>query len=428
MNQLGAFSRLRQILPSVQNFMEALKEDLANRRSVLVPLPSTVDADDIWPLLRAYLAQKDFFVGEVAVADLTYEKSLLAGLCEALNLQWKASISPDSIDHFYSNVERLPDVVYFDGFDDLSPERRRQILQFFTEWADASHIRADQGESPMALCVMTSSPESLTDTPATDTHLGVHWWWGLPSALEIRLICRILNSNRDGRYSLWTESILPAIAGADMALADHLWGNDDLTIQGIWKRLESYATIRQWDVNSLRDAGIEEYEDTLTFHSEKSSLFQSSQVKQLWGRGILYWTPEYGVQLNTAVLALLGKNKEVLHRIWRGQVEYLLPILDQIRLAICEKLTSLYGPVWPYQWEKPKYEEDYEAVRKDPLACELGYMHYLLKTCEKMKRNRNLLPLVHQTKEVRNELAHYRPIEYLQYERLMQEVSIITED
>ncbi len=427
MNRPGVFSNLRQILPSVQNFIDALKEDLANRRSILVVLPSTVHAEEIWPLLRAYIAKKEFSFDEVDSANLIREQSLLEGMCSSLTIKWKSGIKPESINHFYRHAARFPDVVYFERFDELPPQGRDKILKFFTEWSDASHICTDQGGDPMALCMVTSSAEVMNNTPTTDTHRGVHWWWGVPSALEIRLLCRILNSNRDNQFSLWIESILPAIVGADMALADYLWDDSDPSIVGIWQKLRSYSELRQWNAESLLNMGIDEYEDSLIFRREKSSLFRSNQIKQLWGKGVLYWTPEYGVQLNTAVLALLGKKKEVQHRIWRGQVEYLLPMLDQIRLASCEKLTSLYGPAWPYKWHRPNNEEDFEAVKKDPLACELGYLFYLLRTCEKMKKSKDLLPLVNLARDVRNELAHYRPVEYTQYEKLIKEMSIMTE-
>jgi len=427
MSQQGSFSKMRQILPSVQNFIEALKDDLANRRSVLLLLPSTMRANEIWPLLRAYIAAKSFTFEEVTVADLLAGQSLLASMPSTLRVQWNSNASPLSIDHFYSNAGKLPDVAYFDGFDDLPSDQKNQMLQFFTEWSDASHIIADQGGNPLALCIITSSREILTNTPPTDTHRGVHWWWGVPSALEMKLICRILGNNQDEQMTLWMESILPAITGSDMALADHLWDDYDLTIEGLRKKLDSYAVMRNWDIEFLREEGVEEYEDSMTFHNKKSSLFRSSKIKHLWGKGILYWTPEYGVQLNTAVLALLGKEKEVMHRIWRGQVEYLLPMLDQIRLAICEKLTGLYGPAWPYKWITPKYEDDYKAVQKDPMACELGHLFHLLKVCKNMKTSRNLVPLVNQASYVRNELAHYRPVDYPQYERLMKEVLLISD-
>jgi len=416
-----------QILPSVQNFIEALREDIANRRSLLVVLPSSVNADDIWALLRSNISAREFAFDEMTVADLPTHKPLLVCLKAAVTMQWKAGTEPLSIKHFYEHAENYPDVVYFEGFDSLQPGRRKEILNFLAQWADAGHLCADRGVEPMALCIMTSCPEAVFDTPSTDTHLNVHWWWGLPTALEVKLLCRLLNHNRDDQACQWIEGILPALAGSDTKLADHLWDERNMTVESLLQRLRDYAAIQQWDMKELRDAGIEAFEEIFAFQNGKSALLRSKEAKKLWSAGALYWTPEYGVQLSTAVLALMGKEKEIRRRLWRGQLEYLLPMIDRIRLAICERLTALYGTAWPYQWEKPKYEEDYEAVKKDPMACELGYLHYLLKACGKMKRDRNLLPLVSQANSVRNELAHYRPVEYWQYERLMKETEMLFE-
>ena len=59
------------------------------------------------------------------------------------------------------------------------------------------------------------------------------------------------------------------------------------------------------------------------------------------------------------------------------------------------------------------------------MACQLGYLKHLLMKCGEMNREKTLLPLVSQAGEVRNELAHYRPVEYSQYERLLKETALI---
>jgi hypothetical protein len=427
MSDSGPFSSMKQDLPSVRDFIENLTEDIRNRRSVLVLIPSTLNPADVWAMLRSHIAPLEFRAAEMDCSELPAEQPLIERVCSALEIQWNDGLNPTSIDHFMRNARDLPDVLFFEGYDALSAERQLELLNFFTEWTDSSHVRVDQGDKSMALCIISGSPATAACAPSTDTHLAVHWWWGMPTGLEMRLICRILNKGRDELSCLWIESILPAIAGSDMTLADHLWDDYDLTIDGLWRRLHSYSDLRHWEKPAVKDLGIEDHEEILNFRSDKTAFYNSAAMKQLWVRGLLYWTPEYGLQLNTAVLALLGREKEIRHRIWRGQVEYLLPILDRIRLAVCEKLTGLYGPDWPHKWEKPKYEEDYEAVKKDPMACELGYLYHLLKTCGKMKRDRNLLPLVNQARAVRNELAHYRPVEYMQYERLIRETAIVSD-
>lgn len=425
MNRQGPFSGLMRLLPSVQGFMESVTDDFRNKRSVLIMLPGTMHASEIWPILRAYTASKEFHSAEVYSAELSNERPLADELCSALNVAWNMPVRPFSAEYFLKNVTDLPDIIYLDEYDELVPKRKIELLEFFKEWADASHICADQGRNLSSLCIMTSSPEILEIEPTTDTHLSLHFWCGIPSALEIKLLCRILS--QDKKRSLWIESILPAIVGTDLSMADHLWLNYENEIDALKNNLINYSVLRQWDSETLSNLKIEDFEDRLEFQSDKRNIINSAFLKLLWIKGLIYWTPEYGLQMSTAVLASLGRERELQHRIWRGQIEYLLPLLDRIRLTLCEKLTNIYGASWPHQWEKPQYEDDYEAVLKDPMACPLGYLHYLLSSCVNMRRDRSLLPLVSQAKAVRNELAHYRPVEYKEYEKLLKEASIINE-
>lgn len=422
----GSFSRLSQMLPSVQGITESITDDFRNRRSVLIMIPGTMRPGYVWPMLRAHTYSKGFYCVEAYASDLPEERPIADGLCTALRVAWNSAVRPMSAEHFIRHSGELPDIIYFDEFDELPSKRKFELLEFLAQWADASHICADQGGKPSSLCIVTSSPEIVGNLPFTDTHLSVHWWFGVPSSLEVKLLCRILSNNRSTSSELWVESVLPAIVGADLGMADYIWPEYDPRNEGLLKKISGYSEMRQWDLEYLRDSGIEDYDEHLEFHNGNPSIFNSGILRNLWIKGLIYWTPEYGLQINTAVLLLLGKEKEVQHRVWRGQVEHLLPLLDRIRLALCEKLTIIYGPSWPYQWEKPKYEEDYEAVVKDPLSCELGYLQYLLYKCPNMRRERNLLPLVNQAKSVRNDLAHYRPVEYAEYEKLINEASIIS--
>ena len=410
-------------IPSVQLFIDKLVDDLANSRSVLILLPSGVLPDEVWPLLRSALWNRDFDFEEVILTDLPNDHSPLSELSSALQVKWPSAETPRTSMNFLKIKERMPDAVYLEGFNRLTTETRKDWLTFLSEWVQSSHRGADQGRRPMALCIIAGAIDILDAIPETDIHLGVYWWWGFPSALEIKMLCRLKNEN-DGHTVLgrWREYLLPTLVGSDISLLGYLWDAMQFGVKELVDQLIGYSEIRGWETECLEKSDANGFGGVFSENFGRVTLAPSEALRKLWAIGALYWTPEYGLQLNSAALALMGKKREILHRIWRGQAELLLPILDQVRLKTCDHMTNSHGKSWPYRWKKPNSQHEYESVRKDPLACQLGYLEYLLKTCKQLQSDRIWLSLVVQSRTMRNDLAHYRPIDFRGFKMLMREI------
>lgn len=137
---------------------------------------------------------------------------------------------------------------------------------------------------------------------------------------------------------------------------------------------------------------------------------------------MLYWTPEYGLEFHSAVLAMLDRMEVVEHRVWRSQAQLVLPQIDELRLALCLHLTHLYGSDWPHRWIKPRHREELLGVKSTPYACQWGHLEYLLSNCSALQSDVRWLSLVQCARTVRNELSHYRSISLDEYERLRNEV------
>ena len=95
----------------------------------------------------------------------------------------------------------------------------------------------------------------------------------------------------------------------------------------------------------------------------------------------------------------------------------LLPYVNEIRLAVCQDMTDKYGFDWPTRWEAPLNDEERAAARHNPNATELGHLNKLLGQTGRgsdrhpLDDKRHLAPLVSLTRDVRNAIAHYHPIE-----------------
>ncbi len=419
---MGSLSAIFFQIPGVQRFLNLLAEDLAGRRSLLILLPAGVDPTEVWARLRTELWRRDFWFEEVSLPNLPQRLAPVMALSEALGVSW----FPPDIPRTAANLmtaEGLPDIVQLEGLDQLSNTARRNWLIFLTQWAQASQNLADRGGMPSALCVTVPAETVLSQVPETEVHLAVHWWWGFLSALEIHLLCRLGNETEDwDAVARWREHLLPALAGGDVALAEFLWNDLHLNFEELSNRLNAFAQRRGWVAETLHAWGAEELVATSRYNHKHQMLSPPAQWRQLWAKGALSWTLEYGLELHSAALAALGREEELRHRLWRGQAELLLPIIDHTRLMLCDHLTRSYGSDWPVRWHQPASPEEDEAVRDNPLACQWGYLEWLLKNCDPLRSERHWLALASLARWIRNEMAHYRPVTFHDFEGFRREV------
>ena len=410
-------------LPSVQQFLNTLATDLADRRSVFVLLPIGVDPTEVWSMLRGELWRRDFGFEEISLPNLPESHVPAVALGNVLRVRWPAPEAPRTIAHLIT-AENLPDVVQLGGLDQLPASAREAWTSFVVQWAQASQNVADRGKEPTALCVLVPAPVMLPSMPESSVYLTVRWWWGFPSTLEMRLLCRLSNQSGDrDSVAQWREYVLPALAGNDVSLMEYLW--DELALfeeSDLVFWLHSFAEQRGWSAAALQRWGSGELFTGSSRNPGHLALAPPPPLRTLWAHGTLGWTPEYGLELHTAALAALGQDQELNHRLWRGQAELLLPLVDHVRLSLCAHLTRLYGHDWPLRWHQPESLEERAALRRSPLACQWGYLEWLLKNCIPLRAERRWLPLVSLARWIRNAMAHYRPVTFHDFDGLQHEM------
>jgi hypothetical protein len=135
----------------------------------------------------------------------------------------------------------------------------------------------------------------------------------------------------------------------------------------------------------------------------------------------LHQTPENGMRVSPAALTVLGEWQQLEHLIWRGQAALLWPLIDELRLSICEELTRAYGSNWPLEWNSPVSEEVSQAVNNDPMATEWGHLLNAVRN-GRNHREHHRLGLITLAWRLRNQLAHYKPVSFQEYESLVAQL------
>jgi hypothetical protein len=419
------FSETLLIVPSAKQFVGMLVDELAARRSLIILLPSSISPDEVWLPLQTELWHRSFNRVKIWLPDIPEEYLPIAAIAEKLEINWEMAEAPITSLSLMSK-NSLPDIIQLEGFDQLSNLARKNWLEFIKRWARASQTIADRGITPTAICLITPGILLISDVPPSDLYLTIYWWWKFPSILETRLLCRLVDG--DDHYqsvSRWRGQILPAIAGNDLDLIEYLWDEYHLSTSELEQKLCEFARLRGWTSTMLQAWGSRDFGAVTSRHHAHLTRIPPIKWNTLWAHGALVGTPEYGIELHTAALAILGRTDEIKHRVWRGQAELLLPLIDHMRLILCSYLTDSYGHDWPLRWDQPESPEEFEAIRSNPLACQWGYLERLLKKCQPLQGEHQWLRIASLARWIRNEIAHYRPITFHEFDDFWQQTKQI---
>ena len=181
--------------------------------------------------------------------------------------------------------------------------------------------------------------------------------------------------------------------------------------------LRAFGEQRGWTPDKLTNWGARRFLLENPGVSQQPLARPPATYQQLWAHGATVSTSEHGIELHPAALALLDEEYGLRHQVWRGQSELLMPVLDRARLALCAHFTNHYGAEWPL-YDPPVREEDYYAVQTSPLACEWNHLRHLVKHCSAMSGERQWEKLIDLGWNLRNDMAHFRPVNVIQYEMI----------
>ena len=396
-------------LPSTQAFVHAVTDhDGAGVRIVL--LPDNLSREMVGRLIRNRIEAIGLSISRLFDSG---DASPVMASAGAMNVSWPSPRTLRTVRNLL-RCDGLPDVFYVHRIG-----RIREWAEFVEGWAEEHQgLRTSGNYSAPYLCVIGKLRDFDFHPPVPAPGLSLHWWWGFPSTLEMRLACRIASaqySDDDIATAQWREYVLPGLVGSDVQLAEHMWERVLDGTDQVMNGLTEY-----WEGQEQPDA-VSSIDDVIERVTEARGGFTVGQgppeiLSRLWASGALVYTPEYGLEVHPALLARSDRMAAVEHMLWRGQSELLLPLVNEVRLKVCQDFTATYGSDWPVRWVPPFNEQEIEEVRRSPLGTELGHVNYLLQALgvrnprHDLFKKRSLGDLVLQARNLRNEIAHYNPV------------------
>lgn len=412
------------LMPSARRFKESLLADVRSRRCSIVEFPDQTVCDRFAPVFTNALDRAAFCWARVRSLWCSESDSLVGFLAEQLGVGTTARRVGDWTVALMNSAQ-LPDVIWV---TDLGPTARRtdEWRTLLRDWARLSDGPAVEGGERPALCLFALGGELPTRDLPTTPVFSLRRWWGIPSQAEMKVLCRFAQPRKpqDAVQSTWRESLLPHLVGTDPGLVEVLWEPLCKESALLVDSLCAYGEQKGWGPevlsSSLELEGM--LKDLAT--SESADTLLEERATELWQKGAVWRSAERGIELHTAILAALRLHNDLRHRMWRGQVELLLPLVDSVRLAACEELSRRHGEDWPFLDPDitPDSQRQRLALQDSSLACEYGYLGLVLQKSRYLRGESGWMPLVALARWTRNELSHYRTVTFADYEALVREI------
>lgn len=407
--------------PSALQFLDRIIEDIHNHHSVVILLPDPMSQQEFEIAfqerlrLGCYLSQET-----VSLPDLSAHRMPSALLGELLPITWPDEDCPRTVEYLLA-AHNLPDLIYLSRYNELEEEVKKNWKDFVLTWSRILSKKADLCSSNRpALCLIVSGQEGIDFDVSAG--LSLRPWFGFPNALEAQMTCRFHYDfyKRKGKfYGLWQENILPSLVGNDLSLLDRISSFSTEDYDCLIEELTRDARERGWSQDMLHEAGVKEFIENNEKNQARSPLYLIGNYPHLWAAGALMSTMEWGVELHVSAQAMLGQKLHILHRIWRGQLPLILPIIDTLRRIICKSLTAKYGDSWPLLL--PEQVNGFYKQPEVPHACELGHLEVLFNS--QLRKEAAWIPVIRIARKIRNDLAHYQPVLYDDFLSLIQEAS-----
>ncbi len=412
-------------MPSAQRFQSGILEDIRRRVCVIAELPRPSYLQEVSASLLASWDRAGLRVWHLDDARRLPEEPVGLFFAREGRIGQNKS-NEQALEHMLAGRNPAVDVICVSSSATPSRWCDKEWPFFIDAWTRVSARLGEDSIRRPAVCLIAGPAEFPFDSTASTPILTSHRWCDIPSLAEMRVACRFAGRRSDGAAKLaWREQILPPLTGSDLAAVEALWEVATQGLERVLEVLEDYALARGWTPDLLAGRGVMTIDESLRQSVDWRARSLPKEITDLWADGLLVASGEGGLCVHSAAAASLGQVDRIRHRLWKGQISLLLPLVDSIRLAVCEHLTARHGSGWPLLDSEltPQNQQQLAALRESPLACEFGYLQVLLRHSRQFREDaKQLGSIVTLCRSVRNELSHYRPVEFSDYEGLIREL------
>jgi len=386
-------------LPGTLRFLKSIGRDLKAGISLFILYPAIMDAVGLKQSIRDYLEMEAYL--KIDRLDISGQNG------EAFSLLRKEYPTLGTYPYLEKAVmdSNLPDVILVEGLEECAEKTQLNWVKTMERWAEGCR---SSGSMHCLAFLVAADKMDLSQLPEKDVRLAYRVWAGMPSALEVRMLCRDYYEETNAENQ-WREYLLASLSGNDLLLCEKLWDVVQKNEMDVFGALKQHGIELGWNEGNIqkryqgwrpRSPGTE------------LKLSPKEHTFHLLSAGFTVYTPEYGEEIHPSALAVMNRVDDLRHRLWRAQAALILPLIDDFRHRICSIMTARHGQ----KWIPPDMANLMELG-------ELNSIFYGLSNAswEKKQWGKG----IEKTLDIRNKLAHYTPItfnEFYQFWLLNQSV------
>lgn len=386
-------------LPNASRFLDGIIESLASSKHSIVVLPDPFLSSDPVLILSKRLSLRGLgSLTEVSIGQRIHE-DILDSISEELGFD-------------------ICEITCIEDFLDRKDVPSRYIAITGAEaggadWmAGLSNLMSKAGEhaqvsefNPFNLVAFVSPSFA---PPPSNLMLAHHFWWGILSSVDIDYATESCMSDYPPSciaeyYWLW--AMCRGVAKIDPYLAQ-------LIVEMSPKSIEELCDI----VSNIRSDSFTEIPHSFFNYPEmplrtvKINPPANGALRDLWKGGYLDWHDGSGVILHPYLLSSCGFQQEITRMVWKGQVQIILPLVEQVRQSLIFWLVREFGVDWHAKLVGPLPDEELSG-----LTGEIGPLcHYLFGNRSPLRRSSfsKMSDMAWKWRNIRNDISHGRPISF----------------
>lgn len=395
-------------LPGPSNFVDGIANDLREGRNVFLLLPEN-HPTELYSAINYSLQRDDLGPFEnLSLKNLSqhspaYELLLLYDPKVHERENWNVLALLDS-DSFKGKI------IWIDGLNE-SVRNKNEWINFFKIYAHASGSKNLIERT--VFCVPIVGHLKTSELPF-DNLLAHHWWWDRVSFLDIQLYVanKLSDSIKDPIERSIAINVIAAICGYDPLYAKELCLNWTECGDNFINLIIEEAQKRNWDKNYIHKFSkqLNHYSSTVIADSWKRP---AENLSEGWARGI-FDVVDGRLFLHPAASVMIDEDHEINQRVWRGQVQTLLPLIDEYRIKTIKYLAE------NYRYDPRKVHNNGQGS-----IIEIATIKYYIETNRSLRNkiDKDIIYLIRILSKTRNDLAHLRVINRAQRKKLLDSIS-----
>lgn len=392
---LSELAELSTQLPSVRRHIRVLVEDLLAGRCVVWHVPRLAQVRTLCFSLRDACCAA--VASSARIQRVSGSDDTSGGLPRFLAGELHPQSDPCRLAPGWGARDLLehPDTprVLILEITDARNGKGEQAGRLLQDWASAVGVDPDFRDKSARVVAVLSDPVTLPLPVQRSPLVSLRYYRRLISTSDVQTLLRMCESGgTNPEAELWARAVYSEVAGDDLALLSWLIRSETESVADLVQAVNAYAApcgALASPPDGNRDAA--------------------------WIEGRRQELAEQDPMDHAVAVARAEGVVELSHRVWRGQVRMLTPLIEEARIELCRQLTAELGDLWT-EIEPPNDDRSVSLDGPHPTT-DWGHLLHVWRSRDVRYRRglQGLLDPVITLRDSRNRLAHHRPLSRFEF-------------